>query len=76
VELKVAPLTNAHGPLTRLYVSAVLSVLVVEALTVKLPPRYVGVGAAPKVMTGVALPIVMLCVCEAAVKLIVAAPSA
>ena len=39
VELKVAPLTNVHGPLTLLYVSVELSVFVVVALTVKFGPK-------------------------------------
>ena len=51
-ELNVAPLTNAHGPLTRLYVNVEFSLFVVEALTVKFPPRYVGVGAVSKVIVG------------------------
>ena len=59
--LNVDPLTSAHGPLTTLYVSAELSVLVVDALTVKLLP-YVGVGAAPNVIVGAAAPTVRDCV--------------
>lgn len=53
VDLNVLPLTGAQGPLTALYVSALLSVLVVVALTVKFPPRYMGVGAGPNVIVGV-----------------------
>ena len=37
-ELKVPPLTCAQGPLTKLYVRVLLSVFVVDALTVKFPP--------------------------------------
>jgi hypothetical protein len=58
LELNVAPLTSAHGPLTWLYVNAELSVFVVVALTVKFPPPNVVVGAAPNVITGVVLAIV------------------
>lgn len=55
VELNVDPLTKLHGPLTLLYVSVELSVLVVVALTLQFAPGKVGFGAVPKVMVGVGL---------------------
>jgi len=76
LELNVAPLASAHGPLRALYVSVALSVFVVVALTVKLPPRYVGVGAAPNVIVGVAFAIATSCVLEAAWKFAVSTPLA
>ena len=66
LELNVAPLASAHGPLTTLKVSAVLSVLLVAALTAKLPPKYVGVGAVPNVIVGIALAIIAVCCAELA----------
>jgi hypothetical protein len=51
-------------------------VFVVDALTVKFPPRYVGVGAAPNVTTGCAFAIVTSWVFDAARKFVVWAPLA
>jgi hypothetical protein len=47
-----------------------------DALTVKFPPRYVGVGAAPNVVVDAALAIVTSCVLDAARKFAVSAPLA
>ena len=44
-----------------------------DALTVKLPPRYVGVGAGPKVVVDAAGAMVTSCVFDAARKFVVAA---
>jgi len=62
LELNVDPLIKAHGPLTTLYVSAELSVFVVVALTEKLPPPNVGVGAVAKVIVGVVFVVVTVIV--------------
>jgi len=39
-------------------------VLLVDALTVKFPPRYVGAGADPNATVGVAFAIVTVCCAE------------
>jgi hypothetical protein len=70
----VLAFTTAHGPLTRLYVITPPESF--DAVTVKLPPKYVGVGAAPNVVVDAAWAIVTSWVFDAARKFVVSAPLA